>query len=125
MNERSATIDTSLKHAADIEAKLAKTNEETKELVADAKKQGMAILHQAQADADKKRAEMLAKAKKEVEKVIVDAKEQIRIEKETALLEARDELAQMVAVGVGKVLHKSVDETADRKYIKDQIKRIS
>ena len=124
MKERSQTIEKSLTEAAEIEQKLAKTNEEVKEQIRSAKHQATALIEQGKKQAEEKRSEMVVNAKREVEKIIAAAKIQIQEEKESAMKEARAELAHLVALGVGKMLGQSVTEKVDHEVRKNRLQKM-
>ncbi len=123
MQERTATIEQSLKEAEEIKAERASSAEATKRQIAETQRKALEIIEKAKKQAEEKRQEMLNKAKQEVEGVVMAAKNQIQAEKESALRDAHREVASLVVSGVAKVLGKNMDEKTDRKILKERLHR--
>lgn len=115
MRERTNKIEKGLKDAKEIEEKLALTESEKNKVIAEAKKQGLAVLEEASKKAEVERQESIVKTKKEVESIVVKGKEQLAQEKTKIITDAKSEIANMVVSATKKVLGDSLTKDMDEK----------
>ena len=115
--ERSATIAKSLKEAKEIEERLAKSKEEHKQILKEAKTEAAKIVEEAALKADLKKNELVAKAKEEIGQIINAEKEKLEREKAATLKEIRQEVANLFAASWQKILKEKMDKTMDEKII--------
>lgn len=124
MNDRSKKIEKSLEDAQKIDAKLIKTEEEYKKVIADAKKEANDIIKRANEDAEKRKQDMVVKAREEIGQAINEEKAKIQIEKAAVLKELKKEVADLVLVSLEKVLGEKVDSKKDAEMIKKTMKNL-
>jgi F-type H+-transporting ATPase subunit b len=122
MAGRSEKIAKSLDDAKKIEEKLAKTEAEFNQTMAEAKKQANAILEKAAAQADAKKKETVIRAKEEIGQIINQEKQKMQAEKAATLKEIKKEVADLVILTVEKVLGEKMDEKKDKEIIRRVIK---
>lgn len=125
LDERSQTIEKSLKQSKEIEERLNRVEIEQKEIIQSAKQDATIILETARQEADVRKQELLVAAKKEVERVVKQGKDQLQAEKVHMLQEAKAELVQMAVNATKKILESEVDEKASQKIAVDVINKMS
>jgi len=113
MEERNAKIESGLKYAADMKAKLDAAQQESAEIVKQAQIKAGEIINEARASAkdflDKQTQEATAKAND----LITKAQQAIELERRKTLAEAREEIARLVVATTERVLAKKLSD-ADR-----------
>ncbi len=124
MSDRSITIDKSLQEAKEIEARLEKTKAEQKEMIKQAKSEAAVILEEAARQADERKNGLLAKAKEEIGEVINREKAKMQADKAETLRSIRAEMAELISLGLEKVLQEKSDKASDEKIISKVIKQL-
>jgi len=113
MDERNAKIASGLKHAEDMQAKLAAAQQNTEAQLREAQQKAQAIVAEAQKTAkdfaDKQQKEAIEKSAA----LIAKAQDAIELEKKKMLAEARTEIARLVVATTQRVLAKELTD-ADR-----------
>jgi F-type H+-transporting ATPase subunit b len=122
MSERSAKIETSLRQADEIEARLSLTEKEREEVITAAKKQASVILEEADKRGSARQEELVAKAKEEIGQVINSEKAKLERDKEETLKEIKKEVADLVILTVEKLLNEKMTDAKDRELIKKLVK---
>ncbi len=122
MNERTAKIEKGLTDAQEIEERLNKTQEESKELISQAKKESMEIIDNANTKSEEKKKEIVTNAKKEIESLINQSKKQIADEKEQMIKEVKADVVDLVTQVSTKVLAGKIDADINQKLIEQAIK---
>ena len=124
MNDRSKKIEKSLEDAQKIDAKLIKTEEEYKKVIADARKEANDIIKKANEDAEKRKQDMVVKAREEIGQTINEEKAKIQVEKAVVLKELKKEVADLVVASLEKILGEKVDSKKDGEMIKKTMKNL-
>ena len=124
LDERKKKIEQGVEDAQKATEKLEQMEVKEKEVIANAKKEAIAIIDQAKEDADKKRQEMIAKAKEEVKTVIDQEKAKIKAEREETTKQIKKEVGELIAVAVEKVVDERLDQDKDRKMIEKVLKEV-
>ncbi len=122
MNERTKKIERSMEEADRIRETMQKTEEESKNIIAAAKREAGVIVEEAARKAEGKKAEMIEKAKEEIGEIINKEKEKIRLEKDKTLKELKKEVAGLAAMAAEKLLGEKVDAKTDWKIIDRLVK---
>jgi len=122
MQERTETIEKSLQEAKDIEAKLSLTETETAEIIANAKKDALLIVENANKIAEDNRLKLVEKTKGEIAKIIQREKENIEADKEAAMKELKRELGDLVILATEKIINEKMNDAKDKSLIADIIK---
>ncbi len=121
MHDRTIKIAKSLEDAKKIEKRLAATEDDYREKMAEAKKEANLILTKANSQAEEKKTIMVARAKEEIGQVINQEKQKIQAEKAATLKEIKKEVADLVIAAVEKVLGEKIDGKKDKEMIKKMI----
>lgn len=124
MQERTNTIEKSLKDSKKIEEKLHRTREDYDKKLQEAKEVANKILTEAQKDAGHYREEMIVKAKTEIEKLVRDAKSQINDEKVAMIRDAREKIVDLLVLALEKILGKEITNNIDHKIITESLEDI-
>lgn len=117
MDERSRRIKESLELAEVMKAQAEKAQEEFKQQIAEASKQGQLVIERAAKTGDEIREKAKAEAQAEAEALLQRAKADIRRERDEVIDELRKEFADLTILAAGKVIGKSLDKTAHREMI--------
>ena len=116
MEERNGKIDSGLKYAEEMKAKLAATQEESAASAKRAQLEATRIIDEARKSAkdflDKQTQETAAKAND----IIAKAQQAIELEKKKMLAEARTEIARLVVVTTQRVLAQELTEVDRSRY---------
>ncbi|MEI7451666.1 MAG: F0F1 ATP synthase subunit B [Candidatus Falkowbacteria bacterium] len=122
MQERTETIEKSLQEAKDIEAKLSATEIERGEIIANAKKDALAIMENANKTAEDNRQKLVEKTKDEIAKIIKREKEGIEADKVAMMKELKQDLAELVILATEKVINEKMSDVKDKSLIAEIIK---
>lgn len=117
LEKRSERIDKGLKDALAAQKKLVAMEEKEKQVMAQARTEARAILAASEASAKKRDAEHLAETEAKTERFLEEARVKIEEEKEKVLTEVKQEIAEVVALSVEKILKEKVDAVKDREII--------
>lgn len=116
LEERKSKIEKSIKHADEIELKLAQTEEDREKKLAKASAEAREIIDEATKSASQIIDEARLKASKDMEEIVKKGSETINAEREKMHQEIREELAQLIEVSLEKVADK-VLTTKDQKEL--------
>lgn len=108
VDKRSEAIGKSLKDARDIEEKMTRMNEESREIMEQARRERNALI----AEATETKKQIIAQAKdqarEEAQKIVSDARVQISAEKESALRDVRKEVSLLSVAIAEKILRREL-----------------
>ena len=124
LDERSKRIETSMKHAEDIEKRMKEVEIDHKRILAEAQTEAASIMEHAKTQADERKKELLEAAKTEVQKIVTQGKEQLRAEKTAMLRDAKTEFVDIAVAAAENILKKSVDEKSSRKLAEDLVDKM-
>jgi F-type H+-transporting ATPase subunit b len=122
MKDRSDKIEKSLNDAKDIEAKLAKTEEDYMKEITKAKKEAGVILEQAKQMGEENKSATIARAKEEVGQIINQEKQKIQTEKAETLREIKKDVANLVEAALVKLIEEKLNDKKDMEIIRKTIK---
>ncbi len=122
MNDRTKLIEKSLGDARDIEKKLTETSSEQTEILAQAKRDALAIVEKANVQSEANKAKLIEKTKAEVAVIVAQEKEKISAEKDNLRLELKKEMADLVVLAVEKVLAEKMTSAKDQELIAKSLK---
>jgi F-type H+-transporting ATPase subunit b len=117
MNERGQKIAGGLRDAKHNAELLAKSTEEYKDIIAQARAEAHTLFQEGKCEADENRAEMVAKAQAEVEQMIAQGKKRLEAEKEKMVEEAKREIVSLVVKATEKLLESHTDEAYTDKAV--------
>lgn len=121
LNERTKTIEKSLKHAKDIENQHKEILALKENAVFEAKIDAKKIIDEAAEKSKKLEEEMRLRMKNEAQKILEKTKSEIEEEKVKMLADARQETADLVVVAMEKVLKEKITPALDRQIAEKAI----
>lgn len=124
LSDRSSKIETSLKEAREIGARLERTEADYEAKLTEAKKEAAEIVAAARTRSEAKEKEMIAKAKEEIGRIINDEKAMMQQEKARTLQEIKSEAADLIALALERVLETKAGGKEDRDLIARAVKDI-
>jgi len=117
LDERSARIKQGLEDAENASRRAAEMEQEFELRLAEARKEGQAIVAQATQMSEKARQEILGMAREEARAQVEKAKEEISRERELAMAELRQQVADLSLSISEKVIGESLDQQRQRELI--------
>jgi F-type H+-transporting ATPase subunit b len=118
-DERSSKIKESMEETERIKEQAARTDEEVKEHLENARKDGQAIIAQAAKMGEQVKEEARGRAREEAEAVISRAQGEIRRERDEAIGELRKEFADIAIMAAGKVINEELDKAKHKRLIEE------
>jgi len=112
LEERRQKIADSLDNAKKIEAKLLKTNEESREILAKTETEARRIIDESHKLAQKEKTEIIESAKSQSDRIISSAKAEADSVKNKVVEEAKKEISSVVTMALDKIIK---DLPADQK----------
>jgi F-type H+-transporting ATPase subunit b len=119
MDERAARIAKGLENAEAAERDRELAQQEREAALADARKEGQAVIARATKIAEDSRAEILATAKAEAEKLVARAQEEITADREKAMTELREQVADLALAAAGKLVGSEMNAATQRRLVDD------
>lgn len=124
LEERKKRIAQSLKEAEEIEKKLAKTEEDRQKTLQKASDGAQKLIDDATKSANQIVGEARRKAVEEMEEIMKKGQEAIKLEKEKMRQEIRQELGELVAISLEKVVKKSLNLKDQKRLIQETLKEV-
>lgn len=118
MTERQNKIEKGLNDAEKFKKNLEESEKKYEEKMNEARKEASKVMEEAEKRAEISRQEALKKAGEEADEMINKAKSEIGAAKEDSLKQIRTEAANMVALGVEKVLKKEMNDKEQERLAK-------
>jgi len=125
LDERSSRIKESMEQADQIKEQLARTEEQVKEQIDIARKDGQEILAQAAQMGERLKEEARAEAKHEAELIVSKARAEIEMERDKAIDEVRREFVDLTITAAEKVVREALDKEKHRRLIEEVLKQAS
>jgi F-type H+-transporting ATPase subunit b len=125
LDQRKQRIEEGLQASDEAKKRLAETEQETAKELDKARKEGQALILQAQEAANRLREEEIQRARLESERLIERARQEITLERDAAIAELRREFAGLAVVAAEKVIKKEIDDTTHRKLIEEVLEEAS
>ncbi len=125
LEDRKKKIEESLKNADLIEEKLAKTEEKSKLIIAEAQKNAQDLIANAKTEAQRITDTAAADARKTIEEALVEAQAQIQNQKEKLQKQLEKETLNLVVDVVKKVLGRTLKEQEKQQITKNAISQLS
>lgn len=112
LDQRAAKIKESMDNAEQVKKQLARAQEDYAAQIDQARKEGQAIVAQANQVAERVRQDAQAQARQEAEQFLAKAQAQIDRDTRQAIAELRKEVADLAILAAGKVVKRSLDDKA-------------
>lgn len=119
LEQRSQTIESSLKHAEDVKIEIEQMRKETQANLNEARKEAQEIVARAMKTAEETKNELISKAQEDVAAMKEKAQNEIQAATEQAKQELREEAANLAILAAEKVLNRAITEEDHKKLIKD------
>ncbi|OGI18773.1 MAG: ATP synthase F0 subunit B [Candidatus Moranbacteria bacterium RIFCSPLOWO2_02_FULL_48_19] len=121
LEKRSDRIEKGLKDAEAATKKLSEMGEKEKKVLKDARHEAKALIEAAEISAKKRDAERLAETELKTKRFLEEVRTKIEDEKKKSIAEVKQEIAEVVALSVEKILKEKVDKAKDREIIEKMI----
>ena len=122
LDERQARIKESMEQAEQIKEQAAQSEEQIKNQLETARKEGQAIIAQATEIGERLKEEAKEGARKETETLISKAKAEIQQERDKTVDELRKEFANIAILAAEKVINETLDKEKHGKLIDEVLK---
>lgn len=122
LEKRSERIEQGLKDAEVAQMKLAEMEIQEKKVLATARDEARIIISTAEVSAKKRDDLRLLETEAKTKRFLDEAMVKIEEEKKRMLLEVRQEIAEVVALSVEKILKEKIDGEEERKLIEQMVK---
>lgn len=119
LEERSATIDGSLKHAEEVRVEIDALKVESQANLVESRKEAQEIVARATKAAEEAKNEILAKAQSDAANVKAKATAEIQAATDKAKAELKDTAATLALLAAEKVLNRAITEEDHKKMVKD------
>jgi F-type H+-transporting ATPase subunit b len=117
LDERARKIKESVDEVQKVKDQAARAEEEFKQKIETAGKQGQEVIARAMRTGEEARQRAQVEAKQEAQVLVEKAREEIKQERNEAISELRQEFADLTIVAAEKVIEKSLDKEAHRQII--------
>ncbi len=119
LEQRTNTIESSLKHAEDVKVEVEQMRKETQANLTDSRKEAQEIVARANKAAEDAKTEIIAKAQEEATNIKSKATAEIEAATEQAKMELKDAAATLALVAAEKVLGRVITNDDHQKMVKD------
>ncbi len=123
LDERSRKIKESLEQAETVRQQAAAAEDETKQRIAEASREGQEIVNRALKTGDELRAKSKVDAQAETETMLTRARGEIARERDEAIDSVRREFADLTVLAAERVIDRSLDKTAHQELIKEVLEK--
>ncbi|OGL96220.1 ATP synthase F0 subunit B [Candidatus Uhrbacteria bacterium RIFOXYA2_FULL_41_8] len=124
LDQRSEKIEQSMKHADEIEKRVALIEKERDQVITQAQKQAQEIIEKAHAQGETRQDEIILAAKREVERVIAKGKDQLADEKTIMIKEMKKEIVDLAMKATTRILRDQVDEVKSKSLAEETIRKL-
>lgn len=123
LGERSNRIKESMEQAEQIKEQMAKTEEQVKEQLEAARREGQDILTQAAQMGERLKEEARGEARQETEVIVARARIEIEREREEAIDEVKRQFVDLAITAAEKVVNESLDRERHRRLIEEVLEQ--
>ncbi len=121
LDERRTKIEESLSAAERMKRQAAEADRQVQEQLEQARREGQALVAQAQEIAARIQAEAREQARADAEALLARARSEIQLERDNAIAELRKEFADVTIRAAEKIIRQSLDREAHRKLIEETL----
>lgn len=119
LDERRRRIRESMEAAERMGEREAQAQQETQAALEEARREGQALIGQAQQIASRIQEEARQQAQREAEALLQRARSEIQLERDSAIVQVRREFADLAITAAERVIHQSLDRRAHRRLIEE------
>ena len=124
LESRQELIRKSLDDAQQAKQELERLQQESAQIIRQARVDAEAVVSQSRSDAAKLREEMRQKAKAEADAIVKGAERQIQLEAQRALQQLRQEAADLSVMIASKILKRNISKEDNEKLIDEALKQV-
>ncbi|HZP57342.1 MAG TPA: F0F1 ATP synthase subunit B [Dehalococcoidia bacterium] len=121
LDERRERIRESLAAADEMKSKQAESDRQVQEQIEAARREGQALVAQAQEIANRIQADARAQAQADAEATLARARNEIQLERDSAIADLRKEFADLTIAAAEKVINSSLDRSQHRRLIDEAL----
>ncbi len=121
LDERRERIRESLSAAEEMRTKAAESDRQVHDQIEAARREGQALVAQAQEVASRIQAEARTQAQSDADALVARARGEIRLERDGAIADLRKEFADTAIAAAEKVINSSLDKTQHRRLIDEAL----
>lgn len=121
LDERRTKIEESLSAAERMKRQAAEADRQVQEQLEQARREGQALVAQAQEIAARIQAEAREQARADAEALLARARSEIQLERDNAIAELRKEFAEVTIRAAEKIIRQSLDREAHRRLIEETL----
>jgi F-type H+-transporting ATPase subunit b len=118
LEQRSNTIESSLKHAEEVKTEVEQMRKETQTNLAESRKEAQEIVARATKAADDAKNEIINKAKEDANSIKTKAEAEIKAATEQAKMELKDTAASLALIAAERVLGRAITEDDHKNMVK-------
>ena len=123
LDERAARIKESMEQTEQIKEQMAKTEEQVREQLEAARREGQDILTQAAQMGERPPAEARGQARQETEVIIARARTEIERERDEAIEEVKHQFVDLAITAAEKVVNETLDRKKHRRLIEEVLEQ--
>ena len=123
LDERSARIKASMEQAEGIKEQMAQTQEQVREQLEGALREGQSILARATQMGEQLKEEAKQEAKQEAAAIVVMARAEIERERDAAIAQLRNQFVDLAIAAAEKVVSKTLDREKHRQMIEEVLEQ--
>jgi F-type H+-transporting ATPase subunit b len=124
LESREGQIRKSLDDAQQAKQELERLQQESAQIIRQARVEAEAVVSQSRSDAARLREEMRQKAKAEADAIVKGAERQIQLEAQRALQQLRQEAADLSVMIASKILKRNISKEDNEKLIDEALKQV-
>ena len=124
LDSRQETIRKSLDDAAAAKQELERLQQESAQIIRQARVESESIIQQSRADGNRLREEMRVKAKAEADTIVKGAERQIQLETSRALQQIRKEAVDLSVMIASKIIQRNISKEDNERLIDDALKQM-
>ncbi len=121
LDERANRIRESMERAEEIKEQAARTEQEFARRLDEARREGQAIINQAEKVADRLRQDELDKTRQVVDELRAKAVDEIARERERAIADLRRQVSDLAVLAAGRAVGRSLDQTSHARLIQEAL----
>ena len=124
LESRQSSIRKALDDAAQAKLELERLNEQSAQIIREARVEADSIITKTRADAERLRAEMKDKARAEADGVVRNAERQIQLETTRALQQIRTEAVELSVMIAEKIIQRNLSREDNERLIDEALKQV-
>jgi F-type H+-transporting ATPase subunit b len=124
LESRQSSIRKALDDAAQAKQELERLNEQSAQIIREARVEAESIITKSRADAERLRAEMKDKARAEADAVVRNAERQIQLETTRALQQIRKEAVDLSVMIAEKIIQRNLSKEDNERLIDEALKQV-